>query len=123
MKKYVFAVVGLVLGVLMVWLLFRSTNWEEVGHALSGANFWLLALSLVPVFLAHPARVRRWGFIVRAVYPATFREMFSATQIGFLANFVLPGRAGEAVRALVLTRLTRVPFSKEIGRASCRERV
>jgi hypothetical protein len=115
MKKYVFGVVGLVLGVLMVWLLFRSTNWEEVGHALSGADYFLLALSLVPYFLAHPARVIRWGYIVRAVYPATFRQMFSATQIGFLANFVLPGRAGEAVRALVLTRLTRVPFSKSFA--------
>jgi uncharacterized membrane protein YbhN (UPF0104 family) len=38
--------------------------------------------------------------------------MFSATQIGFLANFTLPARLGEVIRAVVLTRLTKIPFSK-----------
>lgn len=116
MKKYVLAVVGLILGVLMVWLLFRDTNWNEVLRAIRDVNYGLLLLSLVPITLAHPSRVRRWSFIVRAVHPASFREMFSATQIGFLANFVLPGRAGEVIRALVLTRLTRViPFSQSFA--------
>lgn len=116
MKKYVLATVGLLLGVLMVWLLFRDTDWSEVGSAIRGANYLLLLLALVPITLAHPARVKRWGYIVRAAYPASFREMFSATQIGFLANFTLPGRAGEVIRALVLTRLTRaLPFTKSFA--------
>lgn len=115
MKKWIFGIVGLLLGVVMVWLLFRDTNWTEVREALADANWPLLLLAFVPFFAQHFARIRRWSFIVRAGYPATFRQMFSATQIGFLANFVLPGRAGEAVRALVLSRLTKLPFSKSFA--------
>jgi len=110
MKKWIFGAVGLVLMVVMVWLLFRDTDWQQVGAALEGANWWLLVLSLVPMFLSHPARIRRWSFIVRAAYPATFRQMFSATQIGFLGNAVLPARAGEVIRPLVLSRLTGLPL-------------
>ncbi len=115
MKKWIFGVVGLALGVLMVWLLFRGTDWAEVRSALADANWPLLLAAFVPFFAQHFARIRRWSFIVRAAYPATFRQMFSATQIGFLANFVLPGRAGEAIRALVLSRLTSLPFSKSLA--------
>jgi uncharacterized membrane protein YbhN (UPF0104 family) len=114
-KKYVFGVVGVVLMVGMVWLLFRDTDWGQVREALRGANWPLLLVALVPMFLSHPARVRRWSFIVRAVHAATFSQMFSATQIGFLANMSLPARAGEVIRPLVLTRLTRVPFSKAMA--------
>jgi hypothetical protein len=114
-KKYVAGAVGLVLGALMVWLLFRNTDWAEVGQAFRGADWRLLTLALALFFTQHFARIRRWSFIVRAAYPATFRQMFSATQIGFLANFTLPGRAGEAVRALVLSRLTQLPFSKSLA--------
>jgi len=115
MKKYVFGAVGAVLMALMLWLLFRNTDWNEVGAALGKADWFLLAISLVPLFLSHPARVKRWSYIVRAAGPATFRQMFSATQIGFLANMVLPARAGEVIRPLVLTRLTRLPFSKSFA--------
>jgi hypothetical protein len=111
-KKYILGAIGLVLMVGMVWLLFRDTDWREVGDALGGADWLLLGLAMVPMFLSHPARIRRWSFIVRAVHPATFRQMFSATQIGFLANMLLPARAGEVIRPLVLSRLTRVPLSK-----------
>lgn len=115
MKKYLFGAIGLVLMVGMIWLLFRNTDWGQVREALRGANWPLLVLAIVPMFLSHPARVRRWSFIVRAAHPATFRQMFSATQIGFLANMALPARAGEVIRPLVLTRLTRVPFSKTMA--------
>jgi len=41
--------------------------------------------------------------------------MFSATQIGFLANFTLPARIGELVRAVVLARLAHVPVSQGLA--------
>ena len=38
MKKYILGVLGLVLMALMLWLLFRETDWQEVGNALRGAG-------------------------------------------------------------------------------------
>ena len=115
MKKYLLAAVGLVFGAAMVWVLFRNTDWDEVLSSIRGISLAWLALAHVPLLLTFPFRVQRWSYIVRAAHPVSFRKMFSATQIGFLANFVLPGRAGEAIRALVLTRLTDIKFSKSFA--------
>lgn len=115
MKKYILAAFGLVLGAALLWLLFRNTDWGEVFAVIRGISLLWLALAHIPLLLAFPFRIQRWSYIVRAAQPVSFRKMFSATQIGFLANFVLPGRAGEAIRALVLTRLTDIKFSKSFA--------
>lgn len=115
MKKYILAAAGLVFGTVLVWLLFRKADWGEVFAVIRGISLPWLALAHIPLLLAFPFRVQRWSYIVRAAQPVSFRKMFSATQIGFLANFVLPGRAGEAIRALVLTRLTDIKFSKSFA--------
>ena len=72
-----------------------------------------MVFALVPIALSFITRIYRWGYIVRAVEPnASFRSMFSATQIAFLVNFTVGMRSGEFVRPLVLSRLTGVSFSK-----------
>ena len=114
-KKLVQIVAGLAIGALTLWLLFRHTEWDEVGAAIGEMHLGWFLLAQVPLWLSFFARVQRWSYIVRAVHPATFWQLFSATQIGFLANFTLPARIGEVVRAVVLSRLTRIEFSKSFA--------
>lgn len=115
MKRYIQAAVAVVLAALLLWLLFRDTNWSEVFRSIREIDLFWLAAVHVPLLMTFPLRVKRWSYIVRASDPVSFRTMFSATQIGFLANFTLFGRVGEAVRALVLTRLTDIKFSKSLA--------
>ena len=115
MRKLVMSVFGIGLGIFLLWLLFRSTDWSAVAASIRRIDWKWFALAQVPLLLSFPARVQRWTYIVRATDPVSFRNLFSATQIGFLANFTLPGRAGEAIRALTLTRLTRIGFSKSLA--------
>ena len=115
MKKYLLAAVGLVLGLGLLWVLFRDTNWDEVGASIRGIDLWWLGLAHVPLLLSFPFRVQRWSYIVRVEHPVSFRNLFSATQIGFMANFAFPARMGEPIRALVLTRLTGIKFSKSFA--------
>jgi len=115
MKRVIQALIGLTIGLGLLWLLFRETEWSDVGAAINEMHVgWFLAAQ-IPLWLSFPLRIQRWSYIVRAAEPVSFRKMFCATQIGFLANFTLPGRAGEAIRALVLTRLTKIPFSKSFA--------
>lgn len=115
MKKAVLGAVGVALGAFFLWLLFRSTDWRQVAQSIRMIDWTWFVLAQIPLFLSFPARVQRWTYIVRTTDEVSFRKLFSSTQIGFLANFILPGRAGEAIRALALTRLTKIRFAKSLA--------
>ena len=112
MKKILQLSIGMAFGGFLFWLLFRNTDWAAVGTALSEASPGWLLLSTLLVMVTFVTRIFRWGYIVRTAGPVSFRAMFSATQIGFLGNFTLPGRVGEVIRAAVLARLTGLAFSR-----------
>lgn len=112
MKKIIQLIAGIAIGVFLFWVMFRHTDWAAVGTALTHAKPGWLLLSTLLVFGTFVTRIWRWGYIVRTAGPVSFRVMFSATQIGFLANFTLPGRVGEVIRAAVLSRLTGFTFSR-----------
>jgi len=104
--------VGLLIGGLILWWTFRGTQWDKVWLAMRESHLgWLLAAQLM-ILLSFFVRVQRWSYIVRVAAPVSFRRLFNATQIGFLANFTLPGRVGELIRAVVLSRRTQLPFTK-----------
>ncbi len=112
MQRRIQIILGAVIGVLLVWWLFKDTNWVAVGAALRAANWGWLAFGIATILLSFVVRIWRWSYIVCGDQKVSFSRMFSATQIGFLANFVLPARMGEPVRAIVLSRSTGIPFSK-----------
>jgi glycosyltransferase 2 family protein len=117
-KKAIQVFIGLGLGALLIWVLFRETSWTELSVSLRKASpFWLL-MSQVPIWGSFFARARRWSYIVRASEQASFRSVFSSTSIGMMVNFLLPLRAGEFVRAYLLARFERFPFSKGIALAT-----
>jgi len=112
LKRKIQFVVGAILMVALLWYLFRETDWAEVWAHLSGANKFWLAVSAAFVFSGFFLRALRWHFIVRSTKKVNYWLLYDATQIGFLANFTLPARAGEAIRALVLSRGAGIPFTK-----------
>jgi hypothetical protein len=112
MKKKVQMGVGVVIGLALLWWVFRDTDWAKVGQAIRGANWLWLGIAAAAMFATFFTRILRWRYIVRTAGPVSFRVMFSATQIGFFANFTLPGRVGEVIRAVVLSRLAKIPFTQ-----------
>lgn len=112
MKKNFQIVLGFAIAGVLLWVLFRNTQWAAVGHALRTAHVGWLFLATALVFVTFLTRIVRWSYIVRTAMDVSFRTMFSATQIGFLGNFLLPGRVGEVIRAVVLARLTGLTFSR-----------
>ena len=115
MKNFAQIIFGLGLGALLIWVLFRNTEWQAVYESIRGVKIHWLALALALAFSSHFIRIQRWSYVIRAVYPATFRTLFSSTQIGFLVNFTVPARVGELVRAYVLTRLAGRPLSQSMA--------
>jgi len=114
-RKWLHVVLGVALGAFLVWFLFRGTDWRAVWGSIRRVRLGWILLGQALIWVTFFTRIQRWSYIVRAGDSASFRHMFSATQIGFLGNFTLPGRIGEVVRAVVLSRLTRISFSKSLA--------
>lgn len=111
MPRHTRTLVSVLLGVCLVWFLFRNTDWQTLGTSLRQVHTGWLGLALAMSFGSCFTRVQRWSYVVRASYPASFRDMFSATQIGMLVNCVVPAQLGEVVRAYVLASRAKIPLT------------
>ncbi len=101
---------------LLVWVLYKidlSKVWTYAQHA-SG---WLLLLTVVVATLTFPVRTIRWQLILRDGDGHRFPwiPLWHATTIGFMANNLLPARAGEVARAYVASRQLPVRFTTALG--------
>ncbi len=93
---------GVAISVALVVFLFRSVDRHELGAVLARARWeWvLLSAGLAPAALW--ARAHRWRYLFPPA--AAPRGLLAATMIGYMANNVLPLRAGELVRVYVVAR-------------------
>jgi uncharacterized protein (TIRG00374 family) len=86
---------------LLAYLLW-SADLGRVGSHLTRTHWGYLGLSAALALFAVWIRAIRWGYL----FPPGDRpsNLFSATMIGYMANNVLPLRAGELVRAYVVAQ-------------------
>lgn len=93
---------GVAISAVFIGLFLRATHPREIGNALEQANYWYLAPAGVLLFLAISARCIRWSVLMRPVASMSPRQLFPYAIIGYMANNLLPARAGEVVRAYIL---------------------
>ena len=96
---------GIVIGVISLYLAFRDVDVKEVGQALSQANKLMISLALISVGVNTLSKVFRWEVMLR---PAGYMLKFSLVLASFLAgqmlNALLPIRAGELSRIYTIGR-------------------
>jgi len=89
----------------------RGVNWDEALAALGAANYFWVVLMLPVTVWTLLIRAQRWRVFLHAVGVPPLRPLVSATNIGFMANMVLPLRIGEVVRPVLLARRAELPLS------------
>lgn len=89
----------------------RGVDWSEALAALGDANYVWVVLMLPVTFWTLIVRAQRWRVFLQAVGVPPLRPLVSATNIGFMANMVLPLRIGEVVRPVLLSRRAGLPLS------------
>ncbi len=93
---------SLIVSLIFVGLFLRATHPRDLADALEQAEYWWLLPGTAVLFVAIVARCIRWSILMRPVAPMSPAKLFPYAIIGYMANNLLPARAGELVRAYVL---------------------
>ena len=114
-KKVLKTLFPLVLGMLVLWLLYKDTDMAELWQITKSANFTIIAYSLLFGLAGNIFRALRWELTIQSVgyYPKRMSLIY-AVMGNYAVNFVLP-RAGEVWRCGVVTKYDKVPFSTTFG--------
>ncbi len=107
--------IGLVLSGALVALLLVRTDFAKLAEAFRRANYLFCIPMVAVVLLGMFVRAYRWRFIMAPLHRAAMRNLFSATMIGFMANYVLPARMGELIRAYLIGQKEAVSKSGAFG--------
>lgn len=110
------AAIGILLSMVFLFFALRGVSFRAILAGMASANLLLFAAAIVAAVFPMWVRTWRWRSIIVPVYPGTrFRPRFAAVNIGFMGNNIFPARAGEFVRAYVLSRLEPVPVVTSLG--------
>ncbi|HMO95186.1 MAG TPA: lysylphosphatidylglycerol synthase transmembrane domain-containing protein [Tepidiformaceae bacterium] len=99
---------SLVISVVLIALFLRATHPRELADAFGQADYFWLIPGTAVLFLAITARCIRWSVLMRPVAPMGPFRLMPYAIIGYMANNLLPARAGEVVRAYILGDRERV---------------
>lgn len=111
MKKYVSNIFGVVISLALIWWIIRGYSLSELQIALLSADRGILLLGSLLILPSFMVRGYRWQFLFPPQSKPCWATLFSAMMIGYLANNVLPARAGEFVRAYVLGKKEHISKS------------
>ena len=101
---------------LLAWALHGVDARAVIGH-MRRADPLMFTLAIALATTTFPIRTARWRVILRPADGHTFpwNSLWHATAVGFMANNLLPARAGEFARAYVATRQLPVPFTTALA--------
>jgi uncharacterized protein (TIRG00374 family) len=84
-------------------------------QSLNEADYFWIILSLVVGVVSYYSRAYRWKYALEPMgYKSSSKNRFYAVMIGYMINLTIP-RAGEASRAVALSKSDGVPFTIGFG--------
>ncbi|MEO6951459.1 MAG: lysylphosphatidylglycerol synthase transmembrane domain-containing protein [Polyangia bacterium] len=94
-------------------LLFENVQWREFGAALARASWPLVLAAAALNFVNLACKTARWRVLLggRVAYWRLYHYLVTS----YAASAVLPARAGEALRVVLLRRRDGLPLSDAVG--------
>lgn len=115
LKKVLQFSISLLLGLFILWLVFRGQDMGSIKSTLASARYeWIIASGLAAL-LAHLFRALRWSMLMEPLGEKPPLSLsFNAVMVGYLANLALP-RMGEITRCGAVARKTKLPVNGLFG--------
>ena len=103
---------AMALAAVLLYFALRGVDWRAVGQMLAGARWTYLAGTLTLAVITSFIRALRWRILLSAEESVPAFTVLWALMAGYLGNQALPARAGEVLRAFLISRKTRLsmPF-------------
>ncbi len=99
---------GILIATVSLYLTYRKTNGRELLEALEEINWPVLFMVLPPLALSYVFRAVRWRKLLEPVGKVSAGDVAGPLITGFFVNTLLPGRVGEILRVLLLSRKTGI---------------
>lgn len=103
------------LGLFLLWLTLRKSDWNSILNDLSEARYLYLLPATLMLIISHFVRALRWNILIAPLghHPRTVNTFF-AVLIGYWANLAVP-RLGEVLKCTALARYEKIPADKLVG--------
>jgi uncharacterized protein (TIRG00374 family) len=107
--------VPLFLGIIILYFLYKGTNFKELWTTIRTADWAILSVSLLFGLSGNVIRGLRWNLIIRPLsYTPKKLNLIYAVLGNYAVNFALP-RVGEIWRCTIISKKEKIPLSKLIG--------
>src|SRR5512133_356917 len=106
---------GILVSLLFTYLTFRGTDFGALHAALGRSNYWTLIPALVVLGAAIFLRAIRWRLLISPEHRPSTSIVTSALLVGYLFNSILPARAGEAIRIVIVRQRAGTPKFELLG--------
>jgi uncharacterized protein (TIRG00374 family) len=112
--KWLVPAIGYAVSAASLTWVFWKFPFAQLGDHLRTLEWNWVALAIVFEVAVYFADAWRWGALLRPAGAPSFGLCLQAVFVGVLANDILPAKAGEVVRCLLLSYETEVPLSLAI---------
>jgi uncharacterized protein (TIRG00374 family) len=106
---------GLLISLGFIYLALRGQDFALIWDSIRSADYAWLIPAIGVYFLGVAVRAVRWDYLLRGVTKISPVQLFPVVCIGYMANNVLPLRAGEFVRAYALSTRHQVRKSASLA--------
>jgi len=106
---------GILVGLLFIWLAFRGTDIEGIKSSFEAANY-LYLIPIAPLtIIVLMLRSYRWGVILEPLEKIDQWSLFSITAVGFMAISLLPVRMGELARPYLISQKSTIKMGSSLA--------
>lgn len=107
--------IGIGIAVFFMWLFLRKVEWPSLLNALESAHYIYLLPAVVFGLMTYVFRTFRWYYLLHDLKRIHFKRLLPPIMIGFMGNALLPARAGEFIRAYLLSQKEKVKLTASLG--------
>ena len=114
MKRWQFWL-GVLISLVFLYIALRGLHIEDLALAFTQANWWWLIPGVAVYFVGVWVRAWRWHYLLQPLKSVPTKRLFPTVVIGYFGNNILPARAGELLRAVILKKDEQVPISASLA--------